>query len=232
MTVCILLVLSNFGIGGIAGEAVSSVLFGLFGYMAYVLPFLVLRPPLFFISNRGNTHAYIKIAAGVFLFLFLTAILELIFNSYTPGTKLISYYTAASEHHNAGGLTGGCMISMLCPLIGKIGTYVVLVVLSVICIILITEKSLLAPIGRKSKKHRGCAKETSGDGSFKSKAKEESKTLSESRKSGQSLKKEEKRAGERIDHKVSGVSFATTLMSEAEIPKKAEGRINRRMCAD
>ena len=48
------------------------------------------------------------------MFLFLTAILELIFNSYTPGTKLISYYTAASEHHNAGGLTGGCMISMLC----------------------------------------------------------------------------------------------------------------------
>mgnify|MGYP000715412657 CR=1 FL=1 len=114
LTVCILLVLSNFGIGGIAGEAVSSVLFGLFGYMAYVLPFLVFAAAAFFISNRGNTHAYIKIAAGVFLFLFLTAILELIFNSYTPGTKLISYYTAASEHHNAGGLTGGCMISMLC----------------------------------------------------------------------------------------------------------------------
>ena len=57
---CILLVLSNFGIGGIAGEAVSSVLFGLFGYMAYVLPFLVFAAAAFFISNRGNTHAYIK----------------------------------------------------------------------------------------------------------------------------------------------------------------------------
>ena len=37
LAVCILLVLSNFGIGGIAGEAVSSVFFGLFGFMAYVL---------------------------------------------------------------------------------------------------------------------------------------------------------------------------------------------------
>ena len=221
LTVCILLVLSNFGIGGIAGEAVSSVLFGLFGYMAYVLPFLVFAAAAFFISNRGNTHAYIKIAAGVFLFLFLTAILELIFNSYTPGTKLISYYTAASEHHNAGGLTGGCMISMLCPLIGKIGTYVVLVVLSVICIILITEKSLLAPIGRKSKRaYEDVRRKRQETAVLRAKQKEESKTLSESRKSGQSLKKEENEPEKRIDHKVSGVSFATTLMSEAEIPKK------------
>lgn len=176
LTVCILLVLSNFGIGGIAGEAVSSVLFGLFGYMAYVLPFLVFAAAAFFISNRGNTHAYIKIAAGVFLFLFLTAILELIFNSYTPGTKLISYYTAASEHHNAGGLTGGCMISMLCPLIGKIGTYVVLVVLSVICIILITEKSLLAPIGRKSKRaYEDVRRKRQETAVLRAKQKEESK---------------------------------------------------------
>ena len=189
--------------------------------MAYVLPFLVFAAAAFFISNRGNTHAYIKIAAGVFLFLFLTAILELIFNSYTPGTKLISYYTAASEHHNAGGLTGGCMISMLCPLIGKIGTYVVLVVLSVICIILITEKSLLAPIGRKSKRaYEDVRRKRQETAVLRAKQKEESKTLSESRKSGQSLKKEENEPEKRIDHKVSGVSFATTLMSEAEIPKK------------
>ncbi len=67
---------------------------------------------------------------------------------------------------------------------------------------------------------------------LRAKQKEESKTLSESRKSGQSLKKEENEPEKRIDHKVSGVSFATTLMSEAEIPKKAEGRINRRMCAN
>lgn len=84
------LVLSNFGIGGIAGEAVSSVLFGCLDIWHMYCRFLFLRPAAFFISNRGNTHAYIKIAAGVFLFLFLTAILELIFNSYTPGTKLIS----------------------------------------------------------------------------------------------------------------------------------------------
>ena len=41
LAVCILMVISNFGIGGMVGEAASSVMFGLFGYMAYVLPFLL-----------------------------------------------------------------------------------------------------------------------------------------------------------------------------------------------
>lgn len=229
LALCILLVLSNFGIGGIAGEAVSSVLFGLFGYMAYVLPFLIFAAAAFFISNRGNTHAYIKIAAGVFLFLFLTAILELIFNSYTPGTKLISYYTAASEHHNAGGLTGGCMISMLCPLIGKIGTYVVLFVLSVICVILITEKSLLSPIGRKSKRaYEDARRKHQETAVLRAKQKEESRAQVENQKSGRRLKQKENETEKRIDHKVSGVSFATTLMPEEEAPKKSRrGRKNK-----
>ena len=35
LAVCILLLISNFGIGGMVGEAVSSVLFGLFGWIAF-----------------------------------------------------------------------------------------------------------------------------------------------------------------------------------------------------
>ena len=152
LAVCILLVLSNFGMGGIVGETVSSVFFGLFGFMAYILPFVLFGVIAFFISNKGNTHAYIKIISGVVLFLVITAILELIFNQYTPGTHVTEYYRASSEHRNAGGFTGGCIISVLCPLIGEVGTYVVLFILAVICIILITEKSLLSPLGRQSRK--------------------------------------------------------------------------------
>ena len=112
LAVCILLVLSNFGVAGIVGEAVSSVFFGLFGFMAYLLPFVLFGLAAFLVSNRGNTHAYVKIAAAAVLFLLITAILELIFHSYTPGTSVISYYTQASRHRNAGGLTGGCLISL------------------------------------------------------------------------------------------------------------------------
>ena len=220
LAVCILLVLSNFGIGGAAGEAVSSVLFGLFGFMAYVLPFVIFGIAAFFISNSGNTHAYVKIAAGIVLFLLITAILELIFHSYTPGTSLFSYYTESSKYHNAGGLAGGCLVSLFCPLIGEIGTYVVLVVLSIICVILITERTLLAPLGRQSRKaYEEAKKKHQETAVIRSRQKEEERqrTAAEAGRGKNT---------QRRDRKVSGVSFATTLAAPEEGSGKttAKGR--------
>lgn len=216
LAVCILLVLSNFGLGGTAGEAVSSVLFGIFGFMAYLLPFAVFGITAFLISNRGNAHAYVKIAAGVVLFLLFSAILELIFHSYTPGASLLSYYRESSRYHNAGGVAGGCIVSLLCPLIGEIGTYVVLIVLSVICVILITEKSLLAPLGRQSKKaYEEAKKKHQETAVIRARRREEERE--------RAVREEAAPGGggqKRKDRKVSGVSFATTLTPEEPEAKK------------
>lgn len=216
LAVCILLVLSNFGLGGTAGEAVASVLFGIFGFMAYLLPFALFGLTAFLISNRGNAHAYVKIAAGVVLFLLFSAILELIFHSYTPGASLLSYYRESSMYHNAGGLAGGCIVSLLCPLIGEIGTYVVLIVLSVICVILITEKSLLAPLGRQSKKaYEEAKKKHQETAVIRARQREEARERAVQEEAGSG------RGGQkRKDRKVSGVSFATTLMPEEPDAKK------------
>ncbi len=220
LAVCILLVLSNFGVGGIVGEAVSSVFFGLFGFMAYLLPFVLFGLAAFLVSNKGNAHAYVKIAASAVLFFLITAILELIFNSYTPGTSLLSYYTAASEHRNAGGLAGGCLISLFCPLIGVIGTYVVLVILSVICVILITEKSLLAPLGRQSRKaYEDAKKKRQETAAIRAKKREEKQRTEKIRKESDDGKGER-----RTDHKVSGVSFATTLGGDETSGRKGRNR--------
>ena len=217
LAVCILLVLSNFGLGGTAGEAVSSVLFGLFGFMAYLLPFALFGLTAFLISNRGNTHAYVKIAAGAVLILLLSAILELIFHSYTPGASLLSYYRESSRYHNAGGLAGGCIISLLCPLIGEIGTYVVLFVLSVICVILITEKTLLAPLGRQSKKaYEEARKKHQETAVVRARQREEARErAAEKAEQGTA-------GGKRKDRKVSGVSFATTLAPEQPEPQETK----------
>ena len=221
LAVCILLVLSNFGMGGIVGEAVSSVFFGLFGIMAYVLPFAAFGISAFLVSNRGNAHAYIKIGAAVVLFLLLTAVFGLIFDQYKPGISLLTYYHRSSIHQNAGGLTGGCVVSLFCPLIGEIGTYVVLFVLCIICVILITEKSLLAPLGRKSKEaYEDAKKKRQETAAIREKHRKEEREQKEEKQ------KKERNSGEadkRRDNKVTGVSFATTLMPEGE-EKKRRGR--------
>lgn len=221
LAICILLVLSNFGAGGIVGEAVSGVFFGLFGIMAYLLPFLIFGGISFAVSNKGNTHAYIKIGASVFLFLFLTTIMELIFNSYTPGVSLLSYYHEAAQHKNAGGFIGGCFVSLFCPLIGEIGTYVVLVVLSVICIILITEKSLLAPIWRQSRKaYEGARKKHQETAVLRAKRREEQQNAD--------AQTERASASKRKDRKVSGVSFATTLGVSDPFSQETSGKKSRK----
>lgn len=207
LAICILLAISNFGLGGIAGETVSSVMFGLFGFMAYILPFILFGVAAFIISNKGSTHAYIKAGAVIVLTLLLAAFLELVMNPYDSNAGLMSYYEASSRYKNAGGLIGGCAVKLLCPLIGRVGAYVIVIILMIICVILITEKSLLSPLTHKSKEAYEDVKKR--------------KEVSMQKRTDRQLKKEnrqQEKAGRktsdstvRQEQKVSGVSFATTL---------------------
>lgn len=223
LAICILLVLSNFGVGGIVGGAVSSFLFGMFGLMAYILPFILFGLSTFLIVNKGNAHAYVKIAAVILLFLFITAIIELITSPYDPTSSLLSYYRSASMHRNAGGLTGGCIISLLCPLIGEAGAYVMLIILSIICVILITERSLLAPLGRQSKKaYEGAKRKHQQTAAIRSKNKEDKKSKAAASRKNAKEKKQEKSAKTEDDS--FGVSFATTLLSP-DGSEKTSGKV-------
>ena len=224
LAVCILLVLSNFGLGGIAGEAVSSVLFGLFGFMAYLLPFALFGGAAFLLSNRGNTHAYIKTGAGSVMVLLIAAILELITNQYSSGTPVSAYYQMSVESRNGGGICGGCIVTLLCPMIGEIGTYVVLVILTIICLILITERSLLSPIGKQGKKAYDEARRRHQEtAALRAQQRDASGRPAENHEQESSTKRK------RRDNKVSGVSFATTLNPDSgEAGNVKKGRKGRK----
>lgn len=214
----ILMLISNFGLGGLAGEVCSAVLFGIFGWMAYLIPILFFGAAVFLISNRGNTHAYIKIAALFVLLVVLCALLELAMNPYTPGTRLLTYYKQASIHKNAGGFFGGCLVTLLCPTIGVAGCYVVLIVLGIICIILITEKSLLKPLGKGGKRVYEGAKQRHETSVIRREERMQER--------GQKLEKGTFRKPPRQkgiqSQKVSGVSFATTLSEGRKSPEVHE----------
>lgn len=212
LAVCILLVISNFGMGGIVGGAVSSVMFGIFGWMAYVLPFMLFGVSAFCISNKGNAHAYIKTVAAALLFILLTAFLELIMNPYDAKAGFLDYYRMASQHKNAGGFLGGCVVKLLCPMIGVAGAYVIVVILAIICVILITEKSLLKPLGNGGRKAYEDAKRRKAISAKKRmERQQERKTEKESQAKQESRGKRENGKSRRDEQKVSGVSFATTL---------------------
>ena len=229
LAVCILLVLSNFGLGGIVGKTVSSVVFGIFGFMAYFLPFILFGAVAFGISNKGNSHAYIKLGAVAALFLILCGMIELLFHPYDKNATLFSYYVASSEHKNAGGFAGGCLIRLFCPLFGKIGAGVILVVLGIISIILITERSLLSPIGRKSKvAYEEAKRKRQETAVIRTKERErkerERQTAQETEERGAGVP-----GGK--EKKARGVSFATTLLhgeGEEKVPQERKSRRRRK----
>ena len=229
LAVCILLVLSNFGLGGIVGKTVSSVVFGIFGFMAYFLPFILFGAVAFGIANKGNSHAYIKLGAVAALFLILCGMIELLFHPYDKNATLFSYYVASSEHKNAGGFAGGCLIRLFCPLFGKIGAGVILVVLGIISIILITERSLLSPIGRKSKvAYEEAKRKRQETAVIRTKERErkerERQTAQETEERGAGVP-----GGK--EKKARGVSFATTLLhgeGEEEVPQERKSRRRRK----
>lgn len=204
----ILLLISNFGIGGFVGDAVSSVLFGLFGSIAYVIPILLFVGIAFVVSNKGNSIAYIKTAAGAGFTLMVCTLFELIMNEYTSGKTLVTYYKISSLHKDGGGFFGGMFVKALCPAIGVVGTYVVVIILCIICLVVITEKSFIRGVKKGGKKAYSSAKADA------KKRKEQAVQRREKRAQVKEQKAAEKER-KRKDNTVSGVSFNTTLVKKS-----------------
>lgn len=68
----------NFGIIGPVGNAISGVLFGIFGFTAYIAPIVIFLAVAFWFANEGNPTAVRKMIAGVVLFLMIGVVCDLI----------------------------------------------------------------------------------------------------------------------------------------------------------
>ncbi|MCI8326384.1 MAG: DNA translocase FtsK [Lachnospiraceae bacterium] len=136
----IILLLSNFGIGGFVGNALSSLFFGIFGLVAYIFPICMVVLTAFFISNKGNKIAWIKVAAAVLFLILLCLFVELTADGSAKDSA-ITAFTYGRKERNGGGFFGGLFAAMIYPAFGLIGTYVIDIVGLIITLILITERS-------------------------------------------------------------------------------------------
>lgn len=143
--VMVILFCCNFGIIGPVGNAVSGVLFGIFGFTAYIAPIVIFLAVAFWFANEGNPTAVRKMIAGVVLFLMLGVICDLI--ARTAGSmeqydiKLL--YTNCSTGKKGGGILAGSICYLLLHYLETIGTVLVVLLCSVISLILVTERSFL-----------------------------------------------------------------------------------------
>lgn len=140
---CIILLVSNFGLGGFVGDAISNFTFGAMGLMAYIFPILFFVGCAFFLSNKKNHLAYKKIFAGFILFLCLCGILQLLTEGYARSTSLMDYYSLSADYHTGGGLIGGAICISVTSAFGVVGGYVIIGLVVLVCLIHITQHSFL-----------------------------------------------------------------------------------------
>lgn len=235
LAVSVIILISNFNLGGSLGQKISALFFGVFGFMAYIVPFILFFTTAFIISNKQNTAAWRKTAAVYAFLISLCSIFELIVNNYDPEKKILEFYQFSSKYKTGGGLAGGLLCKAFCPTVGIVGAYVLIIIMMLICIVLITERSLFAGMKNKtSRVYENARKDVSRRKEI-STAKREQRDMQRDLQKQQELKevldqiraetagvvvkpreeasgrKRSTKASNRLGKKISGVSMDTTL---------------------
>ena len=141
LAACIILMISAFGMGGIVGNAISSISFGIMGMCAYLVPVVLFGGVAFLLVNSSNRLAYKKFFAGIVFFVFLCGLLQLLTEGYTPSTTFADYYSLSSEYHTGGGVFGGAICISTASAFGVAGGAVIIVLVLLVSLIIITQKS-------------------------------------------------------------------------------------------
>lgn len=219
VAVSILLFISNFGIGGNLGNAVSGFLFGLFGMMAYIFPLVLLVGSFFAVSNKGNSYAIMKLVMTIVFIWFICVFMYLAVYGEFAVSPVQSYIDSV-ERHSGGGFVGALIGCILVPAVGIIGAYVVTIVVMIICLVLITGKSFMKGMRNGGRKVYESARENNERyqeyRQYKSRERQTREGLASDNTDSdikQAAKggRGSKRAGRRMDNKITGVSLDTKI---------------------
>ena len=176
----VILFLCNFGVIGTVGDAISRFLFGMFGYLAYVAALAVFFAAAFWSANAGSPAAVRKLVAGVILFLMAGALCEMLTGNAMKmaGYSFKEIYVYDSTGKTGGGVIAGSLVYLLHSLFDTLGTMIVLIILTLIAVVLLTERSVVnglkngcgAVKGRYGEKAGKRQKQTGGYGGSSSEA--------------------------------------------------------------
>lgn len=204
---CLILFVSNLGFGGRVGNMLSDFFFGIFGVLAYIVPFAVFFGVTFLISNKNNPISVFKVITGSLCLWAACVFAELLMCS-TAAYDYQSAFSAGLHSHQGGGLLGGAIAHILYHNFGLIGAYVITVVALILSFALVTEQSVFGRL-------KTGGRQLYDDAQRRQEERQEHRALrrqhiEELERDAQ--KQERKR---RIERKVSGVTMDTDLRMKA-----------------
>ena len=132
----ILLMLSNFGLGGGMGTILRGIQLGSFGTVGYLFPMVVLLIGIILVSNKGSIRSVLESLAIIVLMIAVSSILH-IFMDDTPFS--LDAIREAYVTQNAGGLFGSLFGGALKSVITTIGAFIVLCIITVAVLMYVSD---------------------------------------------------------------------------------------------
>jgi len=233
----VILFCCNFGMIGPVGNAISGVLFGIFGFTAYIAPVVLFLAVAFWFANEGNPTAVRKMIAGVVLFLMIGVICDLIARNAGSMEQydIKVLYANCSTGKKGGGVLAGSICYLLLHYLETVGTVLVVLLCSVISLILVTERSFLNSMRNGGERIREYSREDADRRRKKAQIRrQEQEERSSQREEARRIREEERRIREeerrlraeekeneqilnavpRREKKVSGVMIDTSLKKQ------------------
>ncbi len=207
----------NFGIVGPVGNFIRDILFGVFGLTAYIAPIVAFLAVCFWFANEGDKYAKRKIIAGIIMFFIIGVISDLVTGVSEAMTKynLVTMYGNCVDLKSGGGILAGSLSYLLQYCLETVGTVLVVVLATVICIIILTEKSFLERLPNlrreRPEKEIYVQEELPLEPVM---TREEARMLRE--------EEEENRRILRMNKRVKGVAMDTEIISPDELAKREE----------
>ena len=212
----VFLFLCNFGIIGPLGDSVSGFLFGIFGLTAYVVPILTFLATAFWFANEGNANALRKLISGIVLFVMAGVVCDMIVGNtdQMSGYQMGMLYEICRDTRSGGGILAGSICYLLKHYLGVLGTVLVVLLCSVVSLILLTEKSLLAGMKNSGSRMRELSREDAERRRENAKVRRQEQEEHRARREEERRLKAEEKENEKIlrmEKKVSGVMLDTAL---------------------
>lgn len=144
-----------FNSGGIIGDFITRLFFGIFGVGAWILPLALFVATFIKVFNKGNQRLNIKLRLLFVCVIFISVAAHLLAVDYpqiqyklsgkmATFASLSNYYNVSSTHHIGGGFIGALLGDLLLLALGKVGATFALFIIFILLFIAITEQSFLS----------------------------------------------------------------------------------------
>lgn len=151
----VFLMISVLGFAGRVGSFVATVMFGIFGFIAYIIPAFSFFAIIFCISNRRSRTLPRRITAAIVLLFVFGIVCELTyvvsFDDLTDNAAQL--FTRSAQYKGGGGVLCGIPAWAMMTYFRFSGTILILLAAAVICVILITGRSFTRAYRKRKAEH-------------------------------------------------------------------------------